>query len=277
MPTSVTITTGPVATVTVQPANPTLQPNGTQQFTAEVKDACANTLTTPVSWLVVAGGGSISSGGLFTAGATPGTYNNTIKATSNGVSGQTSVTIASGAVATIEVAPTSSTLSIGGAQQFTATGKDAMGNSVPVTVTWSVVNGGGSITSSGLFTAGNTPGTFSNTIKATSGTISGYATVTVNPGPLATIVVAPTSPTLQSGAAQQFTATGKDAAGNTIPLTATWSVVNGGGTISPSGVFTAGPTTGTFTNTVKVTVSRLRRKLGEPPLIETVPHAGYRI
>ena len=32
-----------------------------------------------------------------------------------------------------------------------------------------------------------------------------------------------------------------------------------------------------FTNTVKVTVSRLRRKLGEPPLIETVPHAGYRI
>jgi DNA-binding response OmpR family regulator len=32
-----------------------------------------------------------------------------------------------------------------------------------------------------------------------------------------------------------------------------------------------------FTQTVKVTVSRLRRKLGEPPLIETVPQAGYRI
>jgi len=32
-----------------------------------------------------------------------------------------------------------------------------------------------------------------------------------------------------------------------------------------------------FTNTVKVTVSRLRRKLGEPAVIETVPHAGYRI
>ncbi|MFE9311834.1 response regulator transcription factor [Streptomyces sp. NPDC006706] len=32
-----------------------------------------------------------------------------------------------------------------------------------------------------------------------------------------------------------------------------------------------------FTNTVKVTISRLRRKLGEPPVIETVPHAGYRI
>jgi DNA-binding response OmpR family regulator len=28
---------------------------------------------------------------------------------------------------------------------------------------------------------------------------------------------------------------------------------------------------------VKVTISRLRRKLGDPPVIETVPHAGYRI
>jgi DNA-binding response OmpR family regulator len=32
-----------------------------------------------------------------------------------------------------------------------------------------------------------------------------------------------------------------------------------------------------FSNVVKVTISRLRRKLGDPPIIETVPHAGYRI
>jgi len=32
-----------------------------------------------------------------------------------------------------------------------------------------------------------------------------------------------------------------------------------------------------FSNVVKVTISRLRRKLGDPPMIETVPHAGYRI
>lgn len=31
-----------------------------------------------------------------------------------------------------------------------------------------------------------------------------------------------------------------------------------------------------FTNTVLVTISRLRRKLGEPPVIETVPNVGYR-
>ncbi|MBF8189670.1 response regulator transcription factor [Nonomuraea sp. K274] len=32
-----------------------------------------------------------------------------------------------------------------------------------------------------------------------------------------------------------------------------------------------------FTNTVRVTVMRLRRKLGEPAVIDTVPGAGYRI
>jgi DNA-binding response OmpR family regulator len=34
---------------------------------------------------------------------------------------------------------------------------------------------------------------------------------------------------------------------------------------------------GSFSEVVKVTISRLRRKLGDPPAIETVPHAGYRI
>jgi DNA-binding response OmpR family regulator len=32
-----------------------------------------------------------------------------------------------------------------------------------------------------------------------------------------------------------------------------------------------------FSSAVKVTMSRLRRKLGEPPVIETVAHAGYRV
>ena len=32
-----------------------------------------------------------------------------------------------------------------------------------------------------------------------------------------------------------------------------------------------------FTGTVSVTISRLRRKLGNPPVIETIPHLGYRI
>jgi DNA-binding response OmpR family regulator len=32
-----------------------------------------------------------------------------------------------------------------------------------------------------------------------------------------------------------------------------------------------------FTNTVRMTVMKLRRKLGEPPVVQTVPGAGYRV
>ena len=32
-----------------------------------------------------------------------------------------------------------------------------------------------------------------------------------------------------------------------------------------------------FTGAVKITISRLRAKLGDPPLIQTVARAGYRI
>jgi DNA-binding response OmpR family regulator len=32
-----------------------------------------------------------------------------------------------------------------------------------------------------------------------------------------------------------------------------------------------------FTNAVVVTISRLRRKLGDPPVIETLPNVGYRV
>jgi DNA-binding response OmpR family regulator len=32
-----------------------------------------------------------------------------------------------------------------------------------------------------------------------------------------------------------------------------------------------------FTNTVSVTISRLRRKLGDPPVIQTIPNVGYKI
>jgi len=32
-----------------------------------------------------------------------------------------------------------------------------------------------------------------------------------------------------------------------------------------------------FTNAIRVTISSLRKKLGEPPVIQTLPGLGYRI
>lgn len=82
-------------------------------------------------------------------------------------------------LATITVSPSSPTLTAGSTQQFTAVGKDANGNVVSITPTWTVEAGGGTVDNNGLFTAGSTAGTFTNTVKATSGGVSGTTTVTV--------------------------------------------------------------------------------------------------
>jgi len=155
-------------------------------------------------------------------------------------------------IASLTVSP-NATMPISTTQQFTAVAKDMNGNVIATSPTWSVVAGGGSITSTGLFTAGMTAGTYSNTVKATSGTSTGYATVQVTAGALTVITVSPSSVTVLANMTQQFTAVGKDAGNNTVPITPAWTVVAGGGSINSTGLFTAGATAGTFTNTVKAT------------------------
>src|ERR1019366_3669436 len=182
------------------------------------------------AWSVVnATAGSINgSTGLFTAGAVSGTYTNTVQATSGGISGFATVSVGVGALASITVSPSTSTLATGGTQTFTAVGKDANGNIVVIVPAWSVVNAtAGSINgSTGLFTAGTVSGTYTNTVQATSGGISGFATVSVGVGALASITVSPSTSTLATGGTQTFTAVGKDANGNIVVIVPAWSVVN---------------------------------------------------
>lgn len=246
---------GPLASITVTPNPVSLSIGTTQQYTAVGRDASGNVVPIVPSWSVVAGGGVIApTTGLFTAGGTAGSYANTVRASVGTIAGTATVTVTSGPLARIVVTPNPQTLAAGATQQYTAVGTDAGGNVLAVSPAWSVVNGGGTIdAATGLFTAGTTTGSFANTVRATNGGISGSATVTVTPS-LATIVVTPNPQTVPAGATQQFFAAGRDANGNAFPTSVVWSVVNGGGTIDPAtGIFTAGPTAGTFTNTIRAT------------------------
>jgi DNA-binding response OmpR family regulator len=47
--------------------------------------------------------------------------------------------------------------------------------------------------------------------------------------------------------------------------------------VRPVAVRAWGENVDPFTNTVKVTIARLRRKLGEPEVIHTTPGIGYSI
>jgi len=85
-----------------------------------------------------------------------------------------------GALASITVTPNPTTLAVLTTSQFTAVGRDGSNNVVAITPVWSVQSGGGAIgAGSGLFTAGNVTGTYTNTVRATSGTLFGSATVIV--------------------------------------------------------------------------------------------------
>ena len=119
-----------------------------------------------------------------------------------------------GTLMTLVVSPNTQTLAINATQQFTAIGKDFAGVVIPVTPIWSVVAGGGAISSNGVFTAGTTPGTFASTIKATSGSLSSTASITVTVGSLAAITITPSPDTTVVNGTKQFVAVGRDAAGN---------------------------------------------------------------
>lgn len=90
---------------------------------------------------------------------------------------------AAGQLLTITVTPNPGGAPVGNTIQYVAAGQDVTGApvAIPAPLVWSRLNptAGAINSSSGLFTAGTTPGTYSNTIKATSGNVSGFATAIV--------------------------------------------------------------------------------------------------
>ena len=153
---------------------------------------------------------------------------------------------------TITVAP-DATLPVNETHQFTAVGLDAEGEPFAITPVWSIAGGGGTIDDAGLFTAGTLTGTYEATVTATSGDVSGTATVVVTAGPLVRIIVTPDPVTLETGETRQFTAIAEDEENNVYVIDPDWDVVANGGTIDADGLFTAGLATGTYDNTVSAT------------------------
>jgi len=202
---------GVTASITISPTSTTLPVNGTQQFTTVAKNSDGDVLAIPNPIWSVSGGGTITSTGLFTAGTTPGTI--TVSVTCNSVT-----------------ATPNPTLLIGATQQFTAVGKDASGNVVAITPVWSTVNPPGSIVATtGLFTAGNTTGTFPNSVRATSGTIFGTATVTV--------IASPPPSSINLGTASTYGIL----AGTTVTCAGAPGTVNADVGISPGAAITGFP------------------------------------
>ncbi len=228
---SIVIATATGVQVTVAPTNVTLNSGAQQAFTATVTGSANSTVT----W--TASGGAVSAAGVYTAGSTPGTFSVVAASVADPTKTATATVVIQQTVQ-VSLSPTSATLQPGQTQQFTATVTGSSNTAVAWTAT------GGTISTSGLFTAGNTAGS-SFTVTATSNadsTKSASARVTVQPASVG-VTISPTSASLQPGQTQQFSATVTGSSNTAVAWTAT------GGTISTSGLFTAGQTTGNFTVT----------------------------
>ena len=200
---------GALVSIEVDRNPDTVAVGGIRQFRARGRDANGSFVGINPTWSVAAAGGTVNATGAFTAGAVIGTFANTITATVGSVRGRATVTVIAGPAVTGAITPNPATLAIGATQQFTAVFRDVGGNVVPSSPNWFVAQGGGTINTTGLFTAGTVGGTFTNTVTVTNAFgITATATVIVTPGGLASVMVTPNPAVLAIGATQQFVATG---------------------------------------------------------------------
>lgn len=127
----------------------------------------------------------------------------------------------------------------GQTQQFAPAATWSDGQQYPLSVTYSAT--GGTISSTGLFTAGTTAGRFSLIATCACGLV---ATSTVDVAQLTTLRISPKTVSLAAGATQQFATTALWSTGATTLPPISYSAT--GGTVTSAGVYTAPSTAGTY-------------------------------
>jgi hypothetical protein len=242
----------PAVSVTLNQTSANVAVSGTTQFTATV----TNSSNTSVTWSVdgVANGnsttGTISSSGLYTAPAQPGSHS----VTATSVADSSATAKATVAVGLLSLTPSTATINASATQQFDAT----IQGFTNASVTWSVnqVSGGnstvGTISASGMYTAPAQGGSYTITATSSADT-SVTATATITVKSLTSIAVSPGSASIFAGATQQFAATATYSDGSTanISSTANWT----SGTTSIATVNSTGLATGVTPGTATVTAS----------------------
>jgi uncharacterized protein YjdB len=253
---SLTVSSVPVATVTVSPSPATVHVGSAYQrtFTAVTRDALNNILAgRAVVW--TSGNQTVAqvdpSTGVVTGVATGSA---TITATSEGKSGTSTVTVDLVNVSSVQVVPASATLTPPSTQQLTATPRDSAGNAITGaalggrTTAWTTSNAAAAtVSTAGLVTAQGT-GSGSATITATVGGTAGTSAITVL-APVNSVTMTASADSVIAPAQVTGTATVRDAASNPLSgRTISFTSSAPGATVAPaSGNSTA---TGTVAFTV---------------------------
>jgi hypothetical protein len=239
---AVTITAPVLTSLSVTPAAASVASGQQQQLAVAGTWSNGSTTTPTVAW--TATGGTVDAAGKFTAGQSSGVYPVIGTHQSSGIADTSYVTVSVAAptLTSISIAPASVTLAPLAGQQFTATAQWSDGSTIVPSLTWSGT--GGTTTQAGYYTAGQNGGTYRVIAKSASGKADTAVVTVTAPKTLTDLSMTPGSVSLTSGAGKQFTVSGTWSDGSTTPPLVTWTAT--GGTISTGGLYTAGPTSGTY-------------------------------
>jgi hypothetical protein len=280
-----------LVSIVVTPANRSIAPGTSEQFTATgmYSDNSTQDVTSILAWsssnpAVATVSTTVPTAGLAKAVASGST---TITVTSGAISGGTLLTITSASAASIVIAPTNVSLPLGLTQQFTAiaTFDDGTNQDVTSSATWkSSTSSIASITTSGLVVARNVGTT---NISATFQTVSDSTTLTVNAANLNSISIKPANASIAQGTRIQLSAIGTFNDGGTRDVThnASWVVSdptivsigtsNGFVVGLAPGLVTVTASLGAETQSVPLTVTSAKIvSISLAPSIATVPVTG---
>ncbi len=200
-----------VVQVFTSPASITLDPYETQQFLTFGRTQAGDSVPVAVRWS--ASGGTITTGGLYTADTSFGTYQVTATATTSTVTSSSTVRNR-GALTQVFVTPGAASVAAGGKQQFAAYGRKRNGDSVAVNVSYAAT--GGIISAAGLYSAGQSAGRYQVIAVSNPAALADTATVTISVLPVTSVAVTPVTASVTVGQTVSLTATPEDANGNAL-------------------------------------------------------------
>ena len=261
---AITVNLRPVSAVIVSPERVTLYAGQTVQLSALVTDDRGQVLTGKQVTFTSSSNATatVSAQGVVTA-ISAGTA--TITATSEGATGQATITVAPDPIAAVEISPSTASILVGGTTQLTAIARNVNGQSlVGRTVFWSSSSPTlASVSTAGVVT-GISPG--NAVIIASIEGKQASATVTVRAVPIATVQITPSPASTIVGQTVTLTATTLDAAGNTLTgRIVGWSSSN----TAVATVNSSGLVTGVASGTATITASS-EGVSGTAPLTVTV-------
>lgn len=269
--TLLTVNSSPLTltSIVVTPPNPSINPGSSQQFSAmgHYNDGSMSDISTNVTWTSSAT--SVATINSIGKALSVGPGSTTITATQGNVSGNTLLTINAVSLTSITLSPSLPSIPLGTLQQLTATGtyNDGTHRNLSTSVIWSSASPAfATVDNKGLVTG---VGLGSSNMTATSGSISGTTSVTVNSANVVSLKIQPADSTIANGTTAQLAALATFNDGSTLNVTTTpgvsWNSSNSGvatigsangfATSKAAGSSMIGATFGTVGGTTSLTVS----------------------